>query len=40
MIDNHRTCNPIKTPINLIKKLHAVEKLETEKKKLEQKEEI
>jgi len=40
MVDKHGRNNPIKTTINLIKKLHAVEKEETEKKKLKQKDEI
>jgi hypothetical protein len=35
MTDSHGRNNPIKTTINLIKKPHEDEKLETEKKKLD-----
>jgi hypothetical protein len=35
MIDTHGRRDPIKTTINLIKKPHEDEKLETEKKKLD-----
>jgi hypothetical protein len=35
MMDTHGRSNPIETTINLIKKLHEDEKLETENRKLD-----